>query len=162
MSEADAGAWTDETDRAPADDVSRETAPEDPDGSEAPEALEAPEDPDEAPEDSEDPDGSDERSRLNGEAAKYRKQRNEQRARADDYGSRLFHALVAADGRLTDATDMPVDMDLLDDPDALDAAIESLIDAKPHLKRKTFSRIGAHERGGPQPVSLAEIMRRNA
>ena len=158
----DTGEWTDDMDRAPDPDL--EEQPEDPepaadpDPEPAADLEEQPEDPE--PED--DDDGADDRSRANGEAAKYRRQRNEQRQRADDYGTRLFHALVAQDGRLTDPTDMPVDMDLLDDPEALDEAIGALVEKKPHLKRRRFDAIGSHERDERPAVSLAGILRQHS
>ena len=154
----DIGEWTDDMDRAPDPDL--EEQPEDPEP-----AAEQDPDLEEQPEDDgteDDDDGSDDRSRANGEAAKYRRQRNEQRQRADDYGTRLFHALVAQDGRLTDPTDMPVDMDLLDDPEALHEAIGALVEKKPHLKRKQFDAIGSHERDERPSVSLAGILRQHA
>lgn len=158
MTEA-AGEWTTDDDRAP------ESEPDPaPDGPEEDEAPESPEADDDAAAEADDDAAAEagERSRLNREAAKYRKQRNDERKRADDYGTRLFHALVAADGRLTDATDMPVDLDLLNDSEALTDAIEALLESKPHLKRKQFGGIGAHERGGPDPISLAALMRKHA
>lgn len=57
--------------------------------------------------------------------------------RTDDLAGRLHAQLVASTGKLADPTDLPFDEAHLDDPGALDAAIESLIEAKPHLASRT-------------------------
>lgn len=53
--------------------------------------------------------------------------------RTDELAERLHTSLVAATGRLADPTDLPFDEAHLDDAEALDAAISSLVEAKPHL-----------------------------
>ncbi|GAA4756044.1 hypothetical protein [Gordonia alkaliphila] len=66
--------------------------------------------------------------KLRQENGKYR-QRAQQ---ADDLAQRLHTALVAADGRLQDPTDLAFDPSHLDDGN-LTAAIDGLIERKPHL-----------------------------
>lgn len=53
--------------------------------------------------------------------------------RADDLAARVFRLEVAATGRLADPADLPYADDLLEDPEALTAAIDALLAAKPHL-----------------------------
>ena len=53
--------------------------------------------------------------------------------RADDLAARVFRLEVAATGRLADPSDLPYDAALLESPDALQAAVEALLTAKPHL-----------------------------
>ena len=164
MSEQQQSGWTDEQDRAPADpdtgndDVSRETdEDEDTDTGNDDVSRETDEDED-GDEDEQDTD----KSKLRGEAAKYRRQRNEQRDRADKYGQRLFTELVRSTGRLTDPSDMPVDTALLEDTDKLNSAIDKLLESKPHLKARQFKDMGQHDRGAGMGVSLGEILRRNS
>jgi hypothetical protein len=77
--------------------------------------------------------------KLRQENGKYR-----QRAqKADDYAKRLHTALVAATGRLADPTDLPYVEEHLDDADALTAAVDDLLDRKPHLaSRRPSGDIG--------------------
>lgn len=53
--------------------------------------------------------------------------------RADDLAARVFRLEVAATGRLADPADLPYAEDLIDNPEALTAAIDALLTAKPHL-----------------------------
>lgn len=73
-------------------------------------------------------------------------------ARADEYARALFEARVAATGRLADPTDLAYSADLLDDAEALTAAIDALLERKPHLasRRPAWGDVGA---GQAQPGS---------
>src|SRR4051812_43870297 len=66
---------------------------------------------------------------LRQENGKYR-----QRAqKGDEYAQRLHTEIVRATGRLADPTDLPFDAEHLDDPNKLSAALDDLLDRKPHL-----------------------------
>ncbi len=82
--------------------------------------------------------------RLRQENGRYR-----QRAqRADTLAQRLHTELVRATGRLADPTDLPFDEAHLDDPEALAAAVDDLLDRKPHLAtRRPSGDIGQGQRG---------------
>lgn len=81
---------------------------------------------------------------LRKENAKYRTRANA----ADTLAQRLHTALVAADGRLQDATDLEFNPEHLDSEKALEDAITALLEAKPHLRaRKAAGDIGAGDRG---------------
>lgn len=83
----------------------------------------------------------------------------------DDIAGRLHTAMVAATGRLADPTDLPFDEANLDDPEALRAAIDALLEAKPHLaSRKPVGDVGQGNRGSAQAgnVDLAAILRSRA
>lgn len=97
--------------------------------------------------------------KLRDENAKYR-----QRAgRADELGNRLHTALVAATGRLADPGDLPFDEAHLDDPQALQTAIDELLDRKPHLaSRRPRGNVGQGVTGTHDTVSLAGLLRANA
>lgn len=83
--------------------------------------------------------------------------------RSDDLAKRLHTAQVAATGRLADPTDLPYDEDLLDDPDALAAAIDALLATKPHLaSRRPTGNVGQGLSEHPTTVSLANILRAGA
>lgn len=101
-------------------------------------------------------------SKVRREAARYRTQLRDAEKQLESVRSELFHAKVSASGQLADPTDMPVDVELLEDPDALEAAITELIEAKPHLKARRFGSIGQEDKRKPQGVSLGSILRRNA
>ncbi|WP_267309204.1 hypothetical protein [Mycobacterium barrassiae] len=73
-------------------------------------------------------------------------------ARADKFARALFEARAAATGRLADPTDLPFNAELLDDADAFTAAIDALLQAKPHLasRKPAWGDVGA---GQGQPAS---------
>lgn len=96
---------------------------------------------------------------LRRENGKYR-QRAQQ---VDEYATRLHTALVAATGRLADPSDLPFDETHIGDPDALNAAVEALLTAKPHLaSRKPVGDIGQGARPSADTFSLAGVLRSNA
>lgn len=70
---------------------------------------------------------------LRSEAAEYRTRAKS----ADKYREALWAARVKADGRLVDADDLPMpsDADPLDET-SVSAAVDELIERKPHLKRR--------------------------
>ncbi len=82
--------------------------------------------------------------KLRQENGKYR-QRAQQ---ADTLAQRLHIELVRATGRLADPTDLPFDETHLEDPEALAAAVDDLLDRKPHLaSRRPSGDIGQGQRG---------------
>ena len=98
--------------------------------------------------------------KLRDENAKYR-----QRAqRSDDLAQRLHEALVTATGRLQDPSDLTFNEDHLDDPEALQAAIEDLLARKPHLaSRRPLGDIGQGvTNGNTGDVDLAAWLRSRA
>lgn len=106
--------------------------------------------------------GDDEISQLRNEAAKRRRQRNEERDRADALGRRLFTELVRSTGILIDPDDMPFNPELLEDPDALKTAAEEYAESKPHLKARRYTPTGGNHRQDTPAVSLGSILRGNA
>lgn len=107
-----------------------------------------------------DENSSDQLAEVRREAAGYRKRLRETETELQQVQSELFHARVAATGKLADPSDMPVDVELL--AGGLDDAIDELLQAKPHLKARTFGDIRQGERGERAAVSLADILRTNA
>lgn len=97
---------------------------------------------------------------LRAENARYR----ERAKAADALAQRLHTALVAATGRLADPTDMPFDETHLEDPDALAAAIDDLLERKPHLKsRRVVGDVGQGAGGiTPGDVDLSALLRERA
>ena len=97
--------------------------------------------------------------KLRDENAKYR-----QRAqKADDLAHRLHNALTAATGRLADPSDLPYEESHLDDPEALQRAIQELLAKKPHLgSRKPAGNIGQGVIQTTDTVDLAAMMRARA
>ena len=80
----------------------------------------------------------------------------------DQLAERLHRALVAADGRLADPSDLPFDGEHLDNPEALAAAIADLVERKPGLRAQKFTgNAGAGKRGtsSTPPADLLTIMR---
>lgn len=95
---------------------------------------------------------------LRGESAGYRTQ-----LRAVQ--ERLHGELVRATGLLADPADLEFDAAHLEDPEALTAAIEALVAAKPHLKARRFAPDAAAQ--GTQGkasagVDLLGMLRANA
>lgn len=107
-----------------------------------------------------DENSSDQLAEVRREAAGYRKRLRETETELQQVQSELFHARVAATGKLADPSDMPVDVELL--AGGLDDAIDELLQAKPHLKARAFGDIRQGERGERAAVSLADILRTNA
>lgn len=94
---------------------------------------------------------------LRKENGKYR-QRAQQ---ADALAQRLHTELVRATGRLADPTDLPFDAEHLEDSDKLTAAVDELLDAKPHLAtRRPSGDIGQGNRGAASgPFSLLDVLK---
>lgn len=98
--------------------------------------------------------------KLRRESAGYR----ERAKRVDELERRLHAALVKADGRLADPADLEFNVEHLDDPEALEAAITGLVERKPGLRARQYrGDVGAGKRGGSnvKPVDLIELMRGN-
>lgn len=91
---------------------------------------------------------------LRDENAKYR-------LRAKETAEKLHTELVRVTGLLADPTDLPFNEDHLSDPDALVAAVEQLVAAKPHLKaRRVTGDVGQGVKDqGSDPVSLLDILK---
>lgn len=97
--------------------------------------------------------------KLRDENAKYR-QRAQQ---VDEYAERLHTALTAATGRLQDPSDLPFDQSHLDDPEALETAIQELLANKPHLaSRKPSGNIGQGVTKTTDTIDLAGLLRSRA
>ena len=97
--------------------------------------------------------------KLRDENAKYR-QRAQDR---DDLAARLHTALVTATGKLQDPSDLPFDEEHIVDPDKLIAAIDTMLQSKPHLaSRKPSGNIGQGLSGVSDTFSLSGLLRNNA
>ncbi|MCK3768559.1 hypothetical protein MZK47_02590 [Microbacterium aerolatum] len=97
--------------------------------------------------------------KLRDENAKYR----QRAADRDEIATKLHTALVAATGRLADPSDLPFDNGHLADPDALTAALDALLQAKPHLaSRKPTGNIGQGVSGASDSFSLSALLKSNA
>jgi hypothetical protein len=98
--------------------------------------------------------------RLRKENAGYR----DKAKRADDLAERLHLARVIATGRLADPTDLPYDESLIDDDDAaLSAAIDGLLERKPHLaSRRVVGDIGQGAGEPTTDVDLGGMLRSRA
>lgn len=153
-----------------ADDVSRETLnpepPEDP-ADTPPEATESEGETDDterpATDETDETDSENDGIRkVRREAANYRTQLREAETELQDVKAQLFAAKVSASGKFADPSDMPVDLDMVNDDAALYRAIDELLEHKPHLRARQFGNIGQGERGTAQGVSLGSILRNNA
>lgn len=90
-----------------------------------------------------------------------RRENGKHRQRAQRVAHRLHSELVRATGRLADPTDLEFDEDHLDDPEALNAAIDELLARKPHLaSRRPTGDIGQGNRGPTsEPFSLLGLLK---
>ena len=125
-----------ETEEPAEDDVSRETS------------------------ESEEPAERSEVGKLRRESANYRTRLRESEQRADELARELVAARIRESGRLADPTDLDPDPALLEDG-ALDAAIDDLLERKPHLKARSFGNVGQHDRAASDGVSLGSLLRNN-
>lgn len=95
---------------------------------------------------------------LRAENAKYRTRAQ----RADEIAHRLHTELVRATNRLADPADLEYGEDHLTDGDTLNAAIDQLLEAKPHLRKPITPKgdVGQGNRGtAEQPASLLGILK---
>lgn len=108
----------------------------------------------------------------NGEAARYRVERNEARTERDALLARVGHLqaaevarLAQGPGKLHDGADLAFSDDLLDDdgnidPEAVESAVAELVESKPHLQQQAYRDVGIGERGGSDaPTSWASVIK---
>lgn len=95
--------------------------------------------------------------KLRTENGKYRQRAGE----ADALATRLHTELVRATGRLADPTDLPFDADHIADAGKMVAAIDALLESKPHLaSRRPTGDIGQGNRGqGGGSFSLLQMLK---
>lgn len=95
--------------------------------------------------------------KLRQENGKYRQRASE----ADSLANRLHTELVRATGRLADPTDLPFDPDHVADAGKMSAAIDALLESKPHLaSRRPTGDIGQGNRGqGGGSFSLLQMLK---
>ena len=87
------------------------------------------------------------------------------RTRVRDLEQQLHRLQVEQTGALADPADLPFDASHLESPEALQAAIEELLAAKPHLKARRFAPNAAAQgarSGASGSVDLLGMLRANA
>lgn len=83
--------------------------------------------------------------------------------RAEALEAQLFTAQVKATGRLVDPSDLAFNAELLEDPEGLTAAIDTLLAAKPHLAARSFGNVGQGvTTSNVGEVNLADMLRLGA
>lgn len=98
--------------------------------------------------------------KLRKENATYRERAKDAEEQRGVLSARLHLALVEATGLLADPADLDYDPAHLDDPEALHAAIQELIAAKPHLRsRKPTGDVGQGVKGQPAQPSLLSMLK---
>ena len=75
------------------------------------------------------------------------------RSKLRDREQAMHRMLVEQTGRLADPADLAFDAAHLDDPEALGAAIDALLEAKPHLRARQFGGVEQ----GPTGKQTAEV-----
>jgi hypothetical protein len=102
--------------------------------------------------------------KLRDEAAGYRVRAK----RTDALNARLATAQAALTGKLADPTDLPFTDDLLDEDGLVDeakvrAAVDDLLQRKPHLAaRRPTGNVGQGARPETPEIGLADLLRRGA
>ena len=151
------------------DDVSRETQQSDDDGRDHDDTQ----DTEGQDDDTQDDDGGelqqtfdrDYVEKLRSKSANYRLRMKESQSRVAELERALWTERVKRLDMVIDPDAVPYDADLLDDESATVAAIESLLEAKPYLrKRKASGDIGQHDsrgRGG-DGFTLTGALKNNA
>lgn len=100
--------------------------------------------------------------RLRKESGDYRTRARAAEQKVEGLQARLHAALVAADGRLADPSDLPFDEAHLEDEAALEAAIGELVERKPGLRARRYGGdVGAGDRSTPKGANtdLIELIR---
>lgn len=101
--------------------------------------------------------------RLRRESGDHRRRARDAERVADELRAQLWRERVDALGLLADPGDLPFDADLLDDPDGIRAAVDALLDERPHLRtRRIRARIGQGEGSPTTGVSLSALLRGGA
>lgn len=101
--------------------------------------------------------------RLRRESGDHRRRARDAEQVADELRAQLWRERVDSLGLLADPGDLPFDADLLDDPDGIRAAVEHLLDERPHLRtRRIRARIGQGEGSPTTGVSLSALLRGGA
>lgn len=98
-------------------------------------------------------------TKLRNEARNLRDRAKAAEARAESLARELFIARVAATGKVENPAEITYSADLLDDSDALNAAIETAISERPYIgKRRATGDVGqgnrGHSAGGPTFADL--------
>ncbi|WP_347955443.1 hypothetical protein [Gordonia aichiensis] len=90
-----------------------------------------------------------------------RKQSASYRTQLRQTQEQLHRTMVEKTGRLADPSDLPFDPAYVGDADALNAAIDELLAARPHLRsRRPTGDAGQGNRGRPPAgVNLVELLR---
>ncbi len=99
---------------------------------------------------------SDALDKVRREAKNLRDRLHAAEARADGLARRLHTELTRASGKLADPSDLEFSPDSIDSPEALAAAIDSLLEAKPHLRSRipAPANVGQGAKDQGQPVGL--------
>jgi hypothetical protein len=98
---------------------------------------------------------------LRTESAKHRTEAKEAREALEPLQQRLLSMLVEKTGRLADPTDLAFDAALLDE--GLEAAIDALLETKPHLaSRRVVGDIGQGAGAPVDSFSLAGLLNATA
>ncbi|MDP7725088.1 hypothetical protein [Mycobacterium sp. TY814] len=100
-------------------------------------------------------------AKVRREARNLRDRLKTAEARADELAHRLHTELARANGKLADPHDFPFNPDLLDDTEAMNAAIDALLTHKPHLRsRAPKGDIGQGARGNRSiPLDFSAFLR---
>ena len=99
---------------------------------------------------------------LRRESASYRDRAKTAEARAEELSRALFTARVAATGRLENPAEINYNADILDDIDAINAEIDSAIDARPYIKARPQAQgnVGQGHRGEHSAApTFADLLR---
>lgn len=127
------------TDEAPADEAATDT----PDAGS--DSTESNGDGQETP-----PEGGDQAKTFDAEyVGKLRDEAAGHRSKLRDREQAMHRLLVEQTGRLADPADLAFDAAHLDDPEALGAAIDALLEAKPHLRARQFGGVEQGPTGKP-------------
>jgi hypothetical protein len=89
-----------------------------------------------------------------------RKEAADHRAKAKALGTRLHAELVRATGRLADPTELDFDPAHIDNPEALNTAIDELLARKPHYAARTpQGNVGQGAKDQGNPLSLVSHLK---
>lgn len=95
-------------------------------------------------------------SKVRREAKNLRERLKAAESRVDELARRLHTELTRASGKLADPSDLEFSFDNLDSPEALTAALDGLLEVKPHLRSRipAAANVGQGAKNQGQPVGL--------
>lgn len=99
-------------------------------------------------------------AKVRREAKNLRDRAKAAEAQVDQLSRQVFALKVAALDKFADPSDFAYDADLVDDDEALAAAVDELLERRPHYAKPRYGSVGQGQRGnGTVPQDFSSLLR---